>query len=359
MFKVIPSLAALSAFSWLGISAILPAVSVAAPAGQGTSKPKLTPKSVVITVGSTSIQKRQIDTLVNLMIKARAAQGQGEVSAEDRGQIEKMVATNLIGQELLDQEAKKLGIVISDKTIDSAFLTFRGKFPDAKAFDLALKQSGEDEKALKQKLARQLKADRMINAQVGQLAPPDDKEIEAFFNENKKQFPMSDSLRACQILIRAPKEMKADEANRKKAQLEGLRSELLQDTASPFLMLRKFIMAASQVGEGPEKAAGGDLQRFKPSDFHADFSKNLKGLKVGALSPVFRTPLGWHLVILTERNDGKFESYRLAIAQLLMSQRTQKSGQDLRKYLQSLAGKYKVKYMSAQYKDTSPAALYN
>lgn len=340
--------------------ALLPLAAWAQPPVKSANKPaKLTPKAVVITVGATSIRKQQIDTLVNLMIKARAAQGQGEAGPDDRSQLEKMVATNLIGQELLDQEAQKLGVVIGEKTIDSAYLTFRGRFPDQKAFDLALKQAGEDEKALRQKLARQLKADRMINTQIGQLAPPSDKDIEAFFNENKKQFPINDSLRACQILIRAPKEMKADEANKKRDQLEGLRTELLQDSASPFLLLRKFIMAAAQVGEGPEKAAGGDLQRFKPTDFHADFSKNLKPLKVGALSPVFRTPLGWHLVIVTERNDGKFESYKLAIAQMLMSQKTQKSGQDLRNYLKGLAGKYKVKYHAAQYKDNSPAALYN
>lgn len=300
----------------------------------------------------------QIDTLVNLMLKAREAQGQPG-GPNDRANLEKLVATNLIGQELLDQEAKKQNLVISDKDVDSAYLAFRGKFPDAKAFEAALKQTGEDEKALKVKLIRQLKADKLLNSRVGQLAMPTDKEAETFFQENKNLFPVNDSLRACQILLNAPKDLPSAESNRKRDQLEGLRKELIKDSAAPFLLLRKFLMAASQLGEGPEKKAGGDLNRFKPSDFHQDFSKQVKLLKVGNLSPVFRTPLGWHLVILTERNDGKFESYKLAIAQMLMSQRTMKTGKELRTYLQSLATKYKVKFKAANYIDSSEAGVYH
>lgn len=344
----------------VGVACVLPVFVGSAIAASPKSKAnpeKLAPKTVVITVGAQSIRKSQIDTLVDLMVRAKQAQGAN--GPEARRQFEIMVATNLIGQELLELEAKAQKLTLADKEIDSAFMAFRGKFPDANAFAMAIKQTGETEATLKQKLVRQLKADKLLNGQIGQMEMPTDKEIELFFSQNKKQFPISDSLRACQILLQAPKGTPASESDKKKQQLENVRRELLGDSASPFLTLRKFLMIASKLGEGPEKQAGGDLQRFKPSDFHPDFSSQLKTLKVGALSNVFRTPLGWHLVILTERNDGKFESYRLAISQLLMSQKSMQTAKDMRKYLQSLAGKYKVTYLVDAYKDTTVAGVYN
>jgi parvulin-like peptidyl-prolyl isomerase len=365
MFKAIFAMKPLSRFFGvsilsLGALCLSPSLSVGVWAATPNAKAnpeKLAPKTVVISVGTQSIRKSQIDTLVDLMLRAK--QAQGAEGPEARRHFEILVATNLIGQELLDLEAKTQKLTLADKEVDSAFMAFRGKFPDANAFAMAMKQTGESEATLKQKLVRQLKADKLLNGQVGQLEMPSDKEIETFFNQNKKQFPISDSLRACQILLQAPKGTPASESDKKRKQLENVRKELVQDSASPFLTLRKFLMIASKLGEGPEKQAGGDLQRFKPSDFHPDFSSQLKSLKVGELSNVFRSPLGWHLVILTERNDGKLDSYKLPIAQLLMSQKSMQTAKDMRKYLQTLAAKYKVKYLVNAYKDTTATAVYH
>jgi parvulin-like peptidyl-prolyl isomerase len=76
------------------------------------------------------------------------------------------------------------------------------------------------------------------------------------------------------------------------------------------------------------------------------------------MSPVFRTPLGWHLLVLTERNDGKFESYRLQITRALVSEKAAKAGKDLKKYLQTLAERYKVTYLEDGYRDSTVAGVY-
>ena len=62
--------------------------------------------------------------------------------------------------------------------------------------------------------------------------------------------------------------------------------------------------------------------------------------------------------ILTERNDGKFESYRLQIARALVQEKAAKAGKNLKKYLQTLADRYKVSYLENAYRDTSLAGVY-
>jgi parvulin-like peptidyl-prolyl isomerase len=101
------------------------------------------------------------------------------------------------------------------------------------------------------------------------------------------------------------------------------------------------------------------LRRFHPTDFNPEFRKQVKALRVGDLSPVFRSPVGFHLVLLIEKYDGKFDSYKLQVMQNLVAQKTVETGAALRKLLKSLAAKYPEKYLDPSYRDSSQAGIYN
>ena len=338
-----------------------PAADPAAATAPKTSKAAKAPKAakgsgaVVITVGPNKIRRRQIDTLVDLMVKVKHQNS--EMQPGEKEYLERMIATNLIGQELLDLEAKRLNVVAEDKSIDSLSKVFRANFPSDEAFKKALTQAGDNEQGLRVKMARQLKADKLLNSQVTPVSRPTPKEMQDFFAAHKAAFPFNDSLRACQILVLVDKTASAAETQKKKAELDQLRAAFAQDTAIDIL-LTHFVMKAREVSDGPEKKDGGDLQRFLPGDFNPEFKKQVTALKVGQMSPVFRTPLGWHLVLLTERNDGKYESYQLQIARALISEKAAKAGKNLKKYLQTLAERYKVSYLETGYRDTSLAGVY-
>jgi len=312
---------------------------------------------VVITVGPNKIRRRQIDTLVDLM--ARAKRTPGELDPREKVSLERMVATNLIGQELLALEAQRLKVVAPDPEIDSLSRVFKANFPDDASFKRALAQAGDTEKGLREKMIRQIKADKLLNSQITAVGKPTNQEIQDFFNSHKKDFPFNDSLRACQIVLMADKDASPAEAAKKKSNLERVRAELAKDSADVDMLLTHFVMAAQQVSDGPEKKDGGDLQRFSPGDFNPEFKKQVTGLKVGQMSQVFRTPLGYHLVLLTERYDGKFESYRLQISRILLADKSAKAGKNLKKYLQTWASRYKVNYLETAYKDTTVAGVYN
>jgi len=311
---------------------------------------------VVITVGPNKIRRSQIDTLVDLMVKAKKASE--NMDADEKRYLERMIATNLIGQELLDLEAKRLKVEAGDKDIDSLIKIFRGNFPSDQAFRNALKQAGDTEKGLREKMARQIKADKLLNSQVATVDKPTSKEMQDFFAANKKAFPVNDSLRACQIVFLVDKSSGSQGAAKRKADLEAIRADLAKDSARLEVLLTRFVYKARDVSEGPEKQDGGDLQRFLPGDFFPEFKKQVSGLKVGELSQVFRSPMGWHLVLLTERNDGKFESYQLQVARAIAQQKSAAAAKDLKKYLKTLADRYKVTYLEQTYRDSSLAGVY-
>ncbi len=310
----------------------------------------------VITVGSNSIQKGQIESLVTLMEKQQSRNR--SITDEERASLRKMIATNLIGQELVGLEAKRLKISPKPHEVDSAFQILKAAYPDEKVFKAALAEAGDTEKSLREKLSRQIVQDKLLDTQVPPPSLPDDKEILAFYNENKSKFTVSDTLRASQIVLLTPKNASAESVQTKKAMLEKIRAELMRDSADFPRLVARFTGIAAEHSETPEKQQGGDLARFAPGDFKPDFASQVKKLGIGQLSPVFRTSLGWHLVLLTEKNDGKFASYRYRIVQFLMTRDNMEKAKVLRDFLQTLAKKYPVKYLDASYRDTSANAIY-
>ena len=337
-----------------------PAVASPAAAASATAAPTKAgkgPGAVVITVGPNKIRRSQIESLVEQMKKANP----NPRKLDDRQEtaMAAMIATNLIGQELLDLESKRLAVEATPAEIDSMYKQLRASFPDEATWKRALKEGGNTEAGFREKLARQIKADKILNKQIPQVERPTYKEIIDYHAAHKKTLPVDDSLRACQIVLLAGKDAKAADADRKKAELEKLRAELAKDSTDPDKLLMRFMLAARQAGEGPERNDGGDLQRFHPGDFSPELKKQVTALRVGQLSPVFRSPMGWHLLLLTEKHDGKPDSYRYLIGRAIAGEKAAAAGQTLRKYLQGLATRYKVNYLESAYRDTSPTGVYN
>src|SRR5690606_33855947 len=122
---------------------------------------------------------------------------------------------------------------------------------------------------------RQIRSDKVLAANITPPAPPTEAELRAFWDANKNQFPVSDSLRALQILVKVDAKAGESVAAEKKRLLEGVRRELAADSADTPALLRAFMNEAARVGEGPEARIGGDLERFHPDDFHADFKNQV------------------------------------------------------------------------------------
>ena len=330
----------------------------AAPGNPAAAKPKAAPAGpTIVTVGTVPLRKNQIDTLAALMARARGADIR-KLPAEQAMMLRRMVTTNMIGQELLELEAKAKGIQATPRQIDSALAVLKGQFPDAASWQRAMRQSGDTEADVRAKVARQIRSDKVLAANITPPTMPTEAEVRAFWEKNKKEFPVNDSLRAVQILLLADAKAGAEEAAGKKRRLEAIRRELSSDSGDTPALLRRFMNEAARNGEGPEARIGGDLERFHPDDFHPDFKSQVKALRVGEISPVFRTPLGFHLVMVIEKFDGRYESYRLQSLQNLTTQKNMQLGEDMRGFLRKLAARYPVKYQNPSYRDNSESGIY-
>lgn len=303
-------------------------------------------KTPVVKVGKGYIYKETVDSLVNILIKQQF-KGQS-LQADQKSQLIQIVSGNLIGQELLDLEASATGIKISPAEVDSLNTMFRKSFPDEKAFQSTLKAMDIKPTELKDRMAKELRINKILYKKLTPLEKPSEEEMKKFFNSNKKFFPANDSLRASQIVLKAEKNTSVADAEAKRQELEKIRAKLIQETSTEIL-LEKFTRLALKYSQTPEAARGGDVQAYAKGDFFPEFHKKSDHLQVGQLSEVFRSPLGFHLVLLTEKNDGSYANSRLKIMQYLVNQQTWENQKKLSEYFQVLVKKHKVEVLNPEY----------
>jgi peptidyl-prolyl cis-trans isomerase C len=114
-----------------------------------------------------------------------------------------------------------------------------------------------------------------------------DESLARYFERNRREFDGT-QLRVSQILLPAPGEQAAE-----------IRAAVVEGKQT-------FSEAAKQHSRGPSAKAGGDIgwiERHQPMP--EAFSKAAFALQVGEVSPPFTTPLGVHLIQVTEVKPGE------------------------------------------------------
>lgn len=242
------------------------------------------PGSAVATVNGTNITAADV---------AFAASQQGLTATEPDG----------TGQKLVER--------LIDRQLIRNFLATRKIEPLADDLELqiakaeqAIKKRGEDPKALLTKLGytperlkRELGLTLAWQTYVRKTITPD--QLKKYFDAHKIELDGT-QLRASQIFLKLPKPAREMDVAEKVARLSEIRQSILDQKLS-------FADAARKYSESPSREQGGDIGVFgwsgklPPAVSHAAFA-----MKVEELSDPVVSPLGVHLIQVTERHPGDF-----------------------------------------------------
>ena len=95
-----------------------------------------------------------------------------------------LIFNNLVEQELLLQNAKKLKVKVTDKEIDAQIQQIEGQFPDTASFEKVLKAQGFTRDTLKKEIEEKLTLDK-VKAAIESQAKVTEEEVKAYYEENK------------------------------------------------------------------------------------------------------------------------------------------------------------------------------
>ena len=201
----------------------------------------------------------------------------------------------LINVRLQLQEAKNLGIRVSDEELQEAIGNIQKKYSMSEAaFGESLKSEGFTYEEYKKRLREQIIISKLVNMEIRNKIVITDEDLNKFVAENKEILENTERYKISQILLKKQKdtdnskiEEKADAIIRKIEQ-GGSFSDLAQ-----------------QYSEDPSAKAGGDLGLLKKSQLNKIFIDILSAMKPGDVSKPFWTESGLHIIKLESRAEAK------------------------------------------------------
>ena len=231
----------------------------------------------LVSVNGKPITQEEVDQ--ELM---QATQGRfNQVPADRQAAFRQQVLQQLIGKELIYDDAKKSGIT---------------KSAEYKAEYKKLEQR------MKKELAIQVWQKKLLDS-----IKISNKELKDYYKKNIDEFKEKESVHARHILVKTE-----DEAKKIIAQLKSLSGAKLKE---------KFIELAKNESTGPSGPNGGDLGYFSKGQMVPAFNDKVFSMKKGTITkePV-KTQFGYHVIYLEDKKPSmtrKFDEVKAFIEQRL------------------------------------------
>jgi len=226
--------------------------------------------------------------------------------------LRRQVLDQLIDEKILLTEAKRQGITVSDaeveRQIDGAISEAKERLGGEEAYHEQLRKENTSEAQLRDKYRTELQRQFMVRRLVEKTfprKPVPQAEAEAYFASHRDKFPkMPSEVRLSVIQIAPQPDSVALAAGR--AKTVAARKRIVGG--------EKFAKVASEVSDDPaSKDAGGDLGFFGRGRMEKSFEEVAFSAPLHQLSQPVRSPYGWHIIEVLERDTVRAMSGRDSI----------------------------------------------
>ncbi|MDD7362791.1 MAG: peptidylprolyl isomerase [Peptoniphilus sp.] len=213
---------------------------------------------------------------------------------------------NLIGLEVVKQDAEKKGITVSDKEVDSELDKMKQMYGGEEQFNEILKSNNMDLNELKDYTKTNLLMQKYQKKMLKDLEPKEE-EIKEYYEKNKDRYKTAE---ASHILVKT------------KEEAEAVKKEL--DGGADFAKLAKEKSIDKQSAEN-----GGSLGEFTPGQMVKEFDDKVFSMKPGEISDPVKTQFGYHIIKLEKINDD-FDSAKENVKMQMIQERFQEHTKKLR-----------------------------
>ncbi|TCN27768.1 peptidylprolyl isomerase [Mesobacillus foraminis] len=209
----------------------------------------------------------------------------------------------LIDNKIIEQEAEKKDITITDKEITEELQTYIDSYGGEEAFQSALEQSGLTENDVKSDVENYLKIEKLLKPEVKVT----EEEMKTYFDENKESFNEQEQVEASHILVDDKKT--AEEVAQKLADGEDF-AELAKEYST----------------DASNAESGGELGYFSKGEMAAEFEEAAFSMAKGDISDPVKTEYGYHIIKVTDKKaaiEAVYEDHKEDIKEILFDQKLQ------------------------------------
>lgn len=211
--------------------------------------------------------------------------------------------TALIENKIIEMEADKEKVTVSDKEIEEEYQTYVDSYGGEEMLQSVLDQQGMTKKNLEAEIENYFKLEGLLKPRI----EISDKELQTYFDENKESFNESEQVEASHILVE-------DE-------------ETAKEVAKKLADGEDFVELAKEYSTDTSNAeSGGELGFFAKGDMVAEFENAAFSMEIGSISEPVKTEHGYHIIKVTDKKAAKeavFEEKKEEIYDILFSEKLQ------------------------------------
>ncbi|MGE7923662.1 peptidylprolyl isomerase [Viridibacillus arvi] len=244
---------------------------------------------------------------------------QSELNKELVSQYGTDVLSTLITNKVIELEAVKKKITVSDKEIQAELDDLQNSYGGKEAFEAALESNAMTLQGAKDNIKTYLTTTKLIEPTIDIT----EKELKTYFKENKDTFSQEEQVQASHILVEDKDTAKEVQKKIEKGEdFAELASEYSTDTAS----------ASNE----------GNLGYFGKGEMDESFEKAAFSMKVDEISDPIKTDYGYHIIKVTGKKAAKeatFENSKDNVKTALMNE---KINANYSTWLSSLYEEYEI-----------------
>lgn len=207
---------------------------------------------------------------------------------------------NLISKKIIEQEAEKQNIKVSDADIEKELKKLAEYYGGQDAFEQTVASSNMSMDDVKKDVVLNVQLEKLMGSKITVT----DEEIKKYFEANTDSFATPEQVKVSHILVDS--EEKASQVKQQLAagkDFAELAKEYSTDTAS--------------------KDLGGDLGMVSKGEMVEGFEKAAFALEAGQISEPVKTEFGYHIIKVSEKNaaqSGTLEENKDEIKDILFNQ---------------------------------------
>jgi parvulin-like peptidyl-prolyl isomerase len=285
----------------------------------------------VAVVGSQQISKDQFRQLMARAQKSYDAQKRAfpKPGSTEYEQLKGQAITFLVQQAEVEEQAKKLGVDVSDSKVDQEIERYKKQFyggSDAR-YEKAVKQQGLTDQQARDAIRQQLISQAVFKKVTGNVKVSD-ADIKQYYNTHKTQYVQPETREVRHILVT------------KKALADSLYQQLKNGG--------NFAKLAKQYSKDPGSAANGGKLTVSKGQTVPQFDKTAFSLKTGQISQPVHTQYGYHIIqALSGVKAASSTSLDKVSASIRQQLGQQKKNDEITKWLEDTKKSYcsgKIKY---------------
>jgi len=244
---------------------------------------------IIAVVDQDVITEKELQEKINSVISNLKNQ---KIEIPSESVLRKQVIEILIANSIQIQLANQTGLKINDAQVDKTIERIAEKNKlNVIDFKKTLEKDGTNFYKFREEIRNEITIAQLKEREVDSKIIITDGEIDNFLNAQSKE--IQDEFEVATILIRVPEDVSSEKLEKLKNKAEEASKQILSG--------KNFTQVSAAFSETPNALEGGSLGWKKASDLPTLFVDALKKIEVGTVTPILRSPNGFHILKLINK----------------------------------------------------------